>query len=77
MESARGAAPKCAGIIPCRPGGTKHNYHARTFNFVAPRGDVDGLIAATAIVHDLILVTRNVGDFEDTRVSLINPWNID
>jgi hypothetical protein len=42
-----------------------------------PLGDVDGLIVATAIVHDLILVTRNVGDFEDTRVSLINPWNID
>jgi len=39
-----------------------------------PRGDIDGLIAATAIVHDLILVTRNVGDFEDTRLSLINPW---
>ena len=42
-----------------------------------PLGDVDGLIVATAIVHDLILVTRNVGDFEDTRVSLINPWTID
>ena len=40
-----------------------------------PRGDIDGLIAATAIVHGLILVTRNVGDFEDTGVSLVNPWS--
>ncbi len=36
----------------------------------------DGLIAATARVHDLILVTRNVADFEDTGVSIINPWNL-
>jgi toxin FitB len=40
-----------------------------------PRGDIDGLIAATAIVHDLILVTRNVKDFEDIVVSVINPWS--
>ena len=40
-----------------------------------PRGDIDGLIAATAIVHGLSLVTRNVSDFEDTGVSLINPWS--
>jgi hypothetical protein len=40
-----------------------------------PRGDINGLIAATAIVHGLILVTRNVKDFEDTAVSLINPWS--
>ena len=38
------------------------------------RGDIDGLIAATAIVHDLILITRNVADFEDTGATLINPW---
>lgn len=41
---------------------------------IRPRGDVDGLIAATAIVHDLILVTRNVVDFEDTGASVVNPW---
>lgn len=41
-----------------------------------PRGEADGLIAATAIVHDLIIVTRNVGDFDDTRASVINPWDI-
>ena len=34
----------------------------------------DGLIAATALEHDLILVTRNVKDFERLGVALLNPW---
>jgi predicted nucleic acid-binding protein len=34
----------------------------------------DGLIAATARVHNLRLVTRNVGDFADTGVDVVNPW---
>ncbi len=41
---------------------------------VRPRGDIDGLIAATAIVHDLMVVTRNVADFADVAVSVVNPW---
>ncbi len=41
-----------------------------------PRGDIDGLIAATAIVHGLIVSTRNVADFQDIGVSVINPWNV-
>lgn len=43
---------------------------------IRPRGDIDGLIAATAIVHDLILVTRNVREFEDTGATLVNPWDV-
>jgi len=35
----------------------------------------DGLIAATALDHDLILVTRNTKDFAGLGVALLNPWN--
>jgi predicted nucleic acid-binding protein len=34
----------------------------------------DGLIAATALVHDLTLWTRNTRDFDGTGVRLLNPW---
>ena len=35
---------------------------------------VDTLLAATAITHNLTLVTRNTKDVEDTGVHLLNPW---
>lgn len=34
----------------------------------------DGLIAATALEHGLVLATRNVRDFEGLGVSIVNPW---
>jgi toxin FitB len=34
----------------------------------------DGLIAATALEHDLALVTRNVRDFEGLGVVIVDPW---
>lgn len=39
-----------------------------------PRADRDALIAATALVHGMIVVTRNVADFELAGVPLLNPW---
>lgn len=36
--------------------------------------EVDGLIAATALAHGLAVVTRNVKDFADSRLKVINPW---
>ncbi len=39
-----------------------------------PRPLKDGLIAATAQVHGLTVVTRNVGDFAGTGVGVLNPW---
>ena len=35
---------------------------------------IDGLLAATAVHHDLRLVTRNVRDFQVPGLVVINPW---
>lgn len=39
-----------------------------------PRSYRDALIAATALVHGMTVVTRNVKDFEPTGVAILNPW---
>ncbi|AEU34577.1 type II toxin-antitoxin system VapC family toxin [Granulicella mallensis] len=39
-----------------------------------PRPVRDGLIAATALVHGMTVVTRNTADFATTGVLLLNPW---
>lgn len=40
-----------------------------------PKPVRDGLIAATALVHGLSVVTRNVRDFAGTGVGVVNPWD--
>ncbi len=40
-----------------------------------PRSERDALIAATAMVHNMTVVTRNVADFQATGVPLLNPWD--
>ena len=39
-----------------------------------PRSDRDALLAATALLHGMTVVTRNVNDFSSTGVKLLNPW---
>lgn len=41
------------------------------------RSDRDALIAATALVHGMTVVTRNRVDFEGTGVALLNPWDFE
>jgi predicted nucleic acid-binding protein len=39
-----------------------------------PRAERDALIAATALVHAMTLVTRNVADFTAAELDVLNPW---
>lgn len=39
------------------------------------RSDRDAMIAATALQRDFVIVTRNVRDFAETGVRLLNPWD--
>ena len=39
-----------------------------------PRSERDALIAATAMVHGMTVVTRNAADFAATGALLLNPW---
>ena len=38
------------------------------------RGERDAIIAATALVHGMTVVTRNVADFKPPGVTIVNPW---
>lgn len=40
------------------------------------RGEADGLILATAKVHGLTVATRNVADFADAEVPILDPWSL-
>lgn len=41
-----------------------------------PLAVIDGLLAATALHYNLVIVTRNTADFAETNVSLVCPWSL-
>lgn len=45
-----------------------------SFHVPDPRSERDALIAATAVMHGLTIVTHNTADFEPMGVALLNPW---
>jgi predicted nucleic acid-binding protein len=48
--------------------------HCARLHVPDPRSQRDALIAASALVHELVVVTRNVDDFRATGVKILNPW---
>jgi hypothetical protein len=73
--SGRGSTARC-----CRPSKAGYFLSTRPSRRAArgwmsdPRAERDALIAATALVHGLILATRNAADFQPMGVDLLNPW---
>jgi toxin FitB len=86
IEITREQDPNKAAEIEVWPQQVPETYHilsmdARTFRFWAllmhRKSDhviEDAMIAATASVHNLIVVTRNVRDFKDLGVQTLNPF---
>lgn len=54
---------------------TAHRWGRLMAHAARPLPAIDGLLAATALQHDLILVTRNTKDFAGLGLELINPWS--
>jgi predicted nucleic acid-binding protein len=83
------AAPPPSGMDGARPPATLHGQdftshpgNCRSVGILSGQRQIagrllsmaDGLIAATALEHSLVLVTRNVKDCEELGVTILNPW---
>jgi predicted nucleic acid-binding protein len=79
--------PVAAGRLRSWFAGVRRSYGERVLSVTEPITEawgrlhalrplpiIDGLLAATALVHDLTIVTRNERDFADLGVPLLNPW---
>ena len=60
---------------PCQASDTRVALRCARLHVPDLRSDRDALIAATALVYGMTVVTRNMADFEPTGVPLLNPWD--
>jgi len=64
--------PECSSRT--RPVDTAAAQRCARLHVPGRRSERDALIAATALVHGMTVVTRSVADFRSMGVTLINPW---
>jgi toxin FitB len=87
IETKRVRDPRAAEALESWLRGLEASFSERLIDVDAPIADawgrmkvarplpaIDGLLAATATVHGLTLVTRNTVDFAQVRVKLLNPF---
>ena len=55
-------------------GAVAHRWGRLMAEIGRPLPAIDSLLAATALVHDLVLVTRNLTDVAELPVAVANPW---
>ena len=64
-----------ANILPITPEIADKWGSITSFSKCANNHAIDSLLAATALTHNLKIVTRNVKDFDVPGLEVINPWN--
>ena len=73
LENWSRGLPRCYGVVPMDA--ATFREWARLKHRKSPTLIEDAMIAATAAVHRLIVVTRNVRDFKEFGVPLLNPFD--
>ncbi len=66
-----------AGRVLPIDGAVAHRWGQRMAKLVRPLLAIDSLLAATALAHNLVLISRNLNDVADLPVAVANPWDLD
>jgi predicted nucleic acid-binding protein len=66
-----------AGRVLPIDGAVAHRWAQRMAKLGRPLPAIDSLLVATALAHNLVLISRNLNDVADLPVAVANPWDLD